>query len=95
MKLILLALSTFILLAGYVYTLFFAHIKLARVDKKITVPRRLSGEIKIKDLKELVIKSETCSIEIKGAIFLLSLSNYTIHLLFGGIILFLITNYEA
>lgn len=90
MKLEIFQLSSLVLLVGYVYTLITAHFTLVVIDKKIRVPRRPSGEIKIKDLKELFSNSDVCEGEIKKAIFFLKLNNYLVFLYTGMVIVFIV-----
>lgn len=90
MKLVVLCLFVSSLLVGYVYTLLSAHIILARVDKKINIPRRKCGEIKIIDLKKFAAKFDVYEFEVKRAICLLTLNNYVIYLLLGLLVLFMV-----
>jgi hypothetical protein len=87
---IIISLSISMFLVGYVYTLFSAHIMLARIDKKIKIPRRKCGEIKIKDLKKFAVKFDGYESEITNAIFFLKLNNYVIYSL-SGLLIILIT----
>lgn len=81
MKSVITSLSILTLLVGYVYTLLSVHIVLARIDEKINIPRRSSGEIKINDLKEFAAKLDVYEYELKKAIYLLTLNNYVTYLL--------------
>lgn len=77
-------LVSLVCLAGYCYSLIYAHVLLARIDKRMRIPRHISGEIRLKEIKDwALLEFKDVEPDIKKAIMLLNLSNYIVYAYIG------------
>jgi hypothetical protein len=71
---------------AYCTTLGYAHILLARIDRKVKIHRPASGEITIKNVKALIADGEA-NTEIRKAIAFLKINSVIAAVFFGWLIL--------
>jgi len=71
---------------GYSCTLGYAHILLARIDRKVKIHRPASGEINLKNIKALIVDGEE-NTELRKAIALLKMNSVIVAAFFGWLAL--------
>lgn len=67
-----------ILLIGYAYSIIAAHILLAKIDKTTPIPRNVSGEIRLSELKKIVTSFDLTDSAVRATLFL-KVANYFIY----------------
>ena len=76
----------FAFIVGYSSTLGYAHILLARIDRKVKIRRPASGEISIKNVKALIVDGEE-NTELRKAITFLKINSVIVAAFFGWLAL--------
>jgi hypothetical protein len=80
-----------VLLAGYCYTLIYAHFLLINADKRTNIRMHSDGQTKIKDIRISGFAGSACGRpETKKAMLLLKLNYYIVYAFFGLLIYSLI-----
>ena len=75
------------MLTAYSYAQLYAHVLLARADKKSSIPRRLNGEIRLREIKAFVsTRASVIEPETRKALTMLKMSNYIVYLFFAWLI---------